>query len=118
MNPQYTILKSPQVDSRATGPIVEWKVIARLVRTLRDGAKNKVEADACIDMCSVMQNLRDAIKSLKLQVGEMADAEKKKHLHERAVNYLKRYYYLILFCAYLHDTVRERKGSGVDSCVC
>jgi hypothetical protein len=107
MNPAYTTLKSPSVDLlRASSPVVEWKVIARLVRTLRDGLKNKTETDACIDMCSVMQNLRDAIKALKLQVEDIVDPEKKHHLHERAVNYLKRYFYLILFCAYLHDSVR------------
>jgi protein-tyrosine phosphatase len=82
---------------------VEWKLIARGVRALSNGVGNRAETDVCIDLCNVMQNLRDAIKALKTQAEAAADPLKRPALEERAINYLKRYYYLILFSAYLHE---------------
>lgn len=93
---------SPSLTARAA-TATEWKVIARGVRALKNGVANRAETDACIDLCNVMQNLRDAIKALKTQAESAPDPLKRPALEDRAINYLKRYYYLILFSAYLHE---------------
>lgn len=50
-----------------------------------------------------MQNLREAIKTLKNQEDAATDPAKKDAAHVRAVNYLKRYFHLILFASYVKE---------------
>lgn len=52
-----------------------------------------------------MQNLREAIKTLKNQEDAATDPDKKEGAHIRAVNYLKRYFHLILFASYVKEQV-------------
>lgn len=56
-----------------------------------------------------MQNLREAIKTLKNQEDAATDPDKKEFAHIRAVNYLKRYFHLILFASYVKE-----QASGFD----
>jgi len=101
--PTQTLPATPKL---ARNQLTEFKTIARLTRALADGPKVKEEVDTCIDMCSTMQNLREAVKALKTQTEAEDDPKKKEFFHERAMNYLKRYFFLILFAGYLYEQVR------------
>jgi protein-tyrosine phosphatase len=81
----------------------EYKTIVRVTRMLTNGTEDKQFADKVIDMCSAMQNLREAIKTLKNQEDAATDPDKKEFAHIRAVNYLKRYFHLILFASYVKE---------------
>lgn len=85
----------------------EYKLIARLTRFLPNGQEDRRHVDYCIDMCSVMQNLRDAIGATKSMSSSSTDPNKIQFLTQRAVNYLKRYFYLILFQTYLSSQQQD-----------
>ena len=55
-------LASDQPNSEVDLIRGEFQVIMRLIRVLEGGLERKAHADACIDLCGDMQNLREAIK--------------------------------------------------------
>jgi len=80
----------------------EWKGVIRLMSMLDDGLEVKALVDQCIDECSHIQNLREAIKDCKDQAGSApATGERSSAFWlKRGQNYLERYCYLLLFAAY------------------
>lgn len=70
----------------------EYQLILSLLPVLSHGKLAKRLTDRTLDLCSHMQNLREAIYAFRV-----AGEEKKKE----ALNYLVRYFYLIVFADYL-----------------
>ncbi|PRP89336.1 hypothetical protein PROFUN_02210 [Planoprotostelium fungivorum] len=78
-----------------------YTVIKQLVSLLPNGEYIKYQVDKAIDACSQVQNLREAINECReiwLKGGK--DAQK---YHARGINYLERYWWLIVFNAYLAE---------------
>ena len=80
----------------------EYRIIVQLVSILDKGIEAKRIADAAIDMCHHMQNLRTAIMSeFVVKLGQLPSGSKQRlEIRERALNYLMRYFYLIVFADY------------------
>lgn len=90
----------------------EYKLILRLLSVLDHGKESKRFADFAIDMCSAIQNLREAIFNFKVRC-EAANAGQEKQLEETrtmGLNYLVRYFYLIVFAEFL----MQRTKAGAD----
>jgi predicted protein tyrosine phosphatase len=85
----------------ARQPKCEYKTIVRLTRMLNRGTEDKQFVDKVIDMCSAMQNLREAIKTEKNLAA--TDPAQRDAAIIRAGYYLKRYFYLILFASYVKE---------------
>lgn len=81
----------------------EFKIILQLVSVLTYGKLAKRLTDKAINMCDHMQNLRKAIYDYKLRLDAIEDPKSKeyKKIKEVAMNYLIRYFYLIVFANYL-----------------
>lgn len=81
----------------------EYRVILQLVSVLTYGKLAKRLTDQAINMCDHMQNLRKAIYDYKLRIEAMTDQGSKKWKATRqvALNYLVRYFYLVVFANYL-----------------
>ncbi|CEP08320.1 hypothetical protein [Parasitella parasitica] len=81
----------------------EYRVILQLVSVLTYGKLAKRLTDQAINMCDHMQNLRKAIYDYKLRIEAMTDQGSKKWraTREVALNYLVRYFYLVVFANYL-----------------
>lgn len=81
----------------------EYRVILQLVSVLTYGKLAKRLTDQAINMCDHMQNLRKAIYDYKLRIEAMTDQGSKKWRAAREVvmNYLVRYFYLVVFANYL-----------------
>ncbi|KAG2207019.1 hypothetical protein INT47_008488 [Mucor saturninus] len=81
----------------------EFKIILQLVSMLTFGKLAKRLTDKAIDMCDHMQNLRKAIYDYKLRLDAMEDQGSKQYRATKlaALNYLIRYFYLIVFANYL-----------------
>ncbi len=76
----------------------EYKAVMQLVQVLEHGTTAKLLADASIDRCAHIQNLRTAIYDFKIRESG-----------ERGVNYLLRYMMLIICSEYL---IEMRASSG------
>jgi Inositol hexakisphosphate len=85
----------------------EYRMIMALVRVLPDGLRIKDEADAIIDHCDHMQNLRSSIYDLQVRA-ENTIPSKRHSIVERGRAYMKRYFFLILFNAYFRDETPNR----------
>eukprot|EP00123_Amoebidium_parasiticum_P011952 comp21016_c1_seq2/m.28216 comp21016_c1_seq2/g.28216 ORF comp21016_c1_seq2/g.28216 comp21016_c1_seq2/m.28216 type:complete len:312 (-) comp21016_c1_seq2:401-1336(-) len=106
----------PAIDIDESNPNLangEYSIIRKLCKSIPNGHMVKAEVDRAIDSCSHMQNLREAILDCKRRA-ELQELEKyTPSLYnpkmdpvlwsERGHNYLERYYYLMLFNAYLHN---------------
>lgn len=81
----------------------EYRVILQLVSVLSYGKLAKRLTDQAINMCDHMQNLRKAIYDYKLRIEAMTDqgSNKWRAAREVALNYLVRYFYLVVFANYL-----------------
>ncbi|WVN86977.1 uncharacterized protein L203_102152 [Cryptococcus depauperatus CBS 7841] len=69
-----------------------WQIINSVLRVIKNGLDVK------------QFNLRQAIEDLYIQSSEASEPEKKRKLTEKGLYYLRRYYHLLLFAAYLDDT--------------
>lgn len=79
----------------------DYKVILHLVTVLEHGKQAKRYADLAIDLCAHIQNLREAILNFKLRP-DSASAR------EMGLNYLIRYFYLIVFAEFV---LQRREGA-------
>ncbi|GAN09242.1 metal ion binding oxidoreductase [Mucor ambiguus] len=91
----------------------EYRIILQLVSVLTYGKLAKRLTDQAINMCDHMQNLRKAIYDYKLRIEAMTDQGSKKWKAARqvALNYLVRYFYLVVFANYL----LEEMGTTLDN---
>jgi hypothetical protein len=89
----------------------EFKIILQLVSVLTYGKLAKRLTDKAINMCDHMQNLRKAIFDYKLRMDAIEDPKSKayKNIKEVAMNYLIRYFYLIVFANYLLEQLAVSK---------
>ncbi|KAI8078822.1 inositol hexakisphosphate-domain-containing protein [Halteromyces radiatus] len=80
----------------------EYKIILQVVSVLTYGKLAKRLTDEAINMCDHMQNLRRAIYDYRLRLDSLMDNSKKYTMtREVGLNYLVRYFYLIVFADYL-----------------
>jgi hypothetical protein len=84
----------------------EYRIVLQLMRVLAFGKLSKLVVDEAIDACSHVQNIRAAIYDFKLRVDAAVDG-KKLGLLAIGMNYLFRYFYLIVFASYVLE--REEK---------
>ncbi|KAI9486886.1 MAG: inositol hexakisphosphate-domain-containing protein [Benjaminiella poitrasii] len=89
----------------------EFKIILQLISVLTYGKLAKCLTDKAINMCDHMQNLRRAIYDYKLRMDAIEDQLSKqyKNIREVALNYLIRYFYLIVFANYLLEQLAFSK---------
>lgn len=87
------ILKSDELSHYLNG---DYRLIMQLLPLLENGKLAKRIADRAIDTCAHIQNLRTSIYDFKVH----GDSE-------RGVNYLLRYFYLIVFAQYLIEVHQD-----------
>jgi hypothetical protein len=87
----------------------EFRIILQLIAVLQFGKQAKHLTDRAIDACAHVQNLRTVIYDYKVRV-EACEVGSRKHvaLLGVAINYLVRYFYLVVFADYL----LENRGDG------
>ncbi|XP_068744690.1 paladin-like isoform X1 [Montipora capricornis] len=87
----------------------EFRVIQQLIKYLPNGKRIKHEVDSIIDICSEVMNLRSIIYECKQKLEEIRDDYKiegqsaGEYWLKRGLSALERYFFLILFNAYLHE---------------
>ncbi|CAH8666745.1 unnamed protein product [Schistosoma margrebowiei] len=91
----------------------EFIIIKKLIRMLPRGHQIKREVDYVLDRCyesmSMMHfHTREEIYFTYVKARDENDPEKKLKLRKRSLAYLERYFFLILFNAYLHDQQPKR----------
>lgn len=89
----------------------EFKIILQVISVLTYGKLAKRLTDKAINMCDHMQNLRNAIFDYKLRMGAIEDPKSKQYkaIEQVALNYLIRYFYLIVFANYLLEELDLKK---------
>lgn len=97
----------------------EYRVILQLVSVLTYGKLAKRLTDQAINMCDHMQNLRKAIYDYKLRIEAMTDQGSKKWrtAREVALNYLVRYFYLVVFANYLLEEMGTASPTAASSII-
>ncbi|XP_029934241.1 paladin isoform X2 [Myripristis murdjan] len=100
----------PQVEEAAASePKPLFKVIQTLINKLPNGQQVMEEVDQAIALCSEMHNIKEAIyenKSKLEGIGEdyqIQGSSTKDYFLHRTMQSLERYFYLIVFNAYLHE---------------
>ncbi|OBZ84318.1 Paladin [Choanephora cucurbitarum] len=89
----------------------EFKIILQVISVLTYGKLAKRLTDKAINMCDHMQNLRKAIFDYKLRMDALDDPKSKQYklIKEVALNYLIRYFYLIVFANYLLEELASKQ---------
>ena len=87
----------------------EYRLIMQLTQMLPNGRKSKQITDRAIDLCSHLQNIREAIYAFKQRLDHPVHAkpEEQEFFREQGVNYLLRYFYLICFSEYYLQAAQE-----------
>ncbi|XP_051273794.1 paladin isoform X1 [Dicentrarchus labrax] len=100
----------PQVEEAAASePKPLFQVIQSLINKLPNGQQVMEEVDQAIALCSEMHNIKEAIyeNRSKLEgIGEdyqIQGSSTKDYFLNRTMQSLERYFYLIVFNAYLHE---------------
>ncbi|XP_030255844.1 paladin isoform X1 [Sparus aurata] len=101
---------APQVEEAAASePKPVFRVIQSLINKLPNGPQVMEEVDQAIALCSEMHNIKEAIyenKSKLEGIGEdyqIQGSSTKDYFLNRTMQSLERYFYLIVFNAYLHE---------------
>ncbi|XP_051958207.1 paladin-like [Xyrauchen texanus] len=90
-------------------PKMQFQVIQTLVSKLPKGQEVMEEVDRAVDLCSEMHDIREAIYENKHKleaIGEdyqIQGSSTKDYFLHRTLQSLERYFYLIVFNAYLHE---------------
>nr|XP_015818521.2 paladin isoform X1 [Nothobranchius furzeri] len=100
----------PQIEEAAASePRPLFQVIQHLISRLPNGQQLMEEVDHAITLCSEMHNIKEAIyenKSKLEGIGEdyqIQGSSTKDYFLHRTMQSLERYFYLIVFNAYLHE---------------
>jgi hypothetical protein len=93
----------------------EFKIILQVISVLTYGKLAKRLTDKAINMCDHMQNLRKAIFDYKLRMDAIEDPKSKQYkaIKQVALNYLIRYFYLVVFANYLLEELATKKQPQV-----
>ncbi|KAK2078696.1 hypothetical protein QBZ16_003536 [Prototheca wickerhamii] len=78
-----------------------WGAVRSLLRVLDGGLASKRVLDCVLDACSAMQNLRTATLSYRNRVATERNDAQRGALLSVTLEYLERYYTLIVFAAYV-----------------
>lgn len=99
----------------------EYKIILHLVTTLEHGKESKRYADYAVDLCSHIQNLREAIFNFKLRIESANEKSMDTNAHkahedlvEMGINYLVRYFYLIVFAEFVMQRASKKGQSPAE----
>uniref|UniRef100_A0A4W6EY82 Phosphatase domain containing paladin 1a n=1 Tax=Lates calcarifer TaxID=8187 RepID=A0A4W6EY82_LATCA len=98
-------------EAAASEPKPLFQVIQSLINKLPNGQQVMEEVDQAIALCSEMHNIKEAIyenKSKLEGIGEdyqIQGSSTKDYFLNRTIQSLERYFYLIVFNAYLHEQV-------------
>jgi len=108
----YTTTNAPHTNTHITANkylMGEYKMILQLCQLLDQGQKAKRLTDHCIDACSQMQNLREAIYDHKVRLANPSTLTpgQIKETESRGLHYLIRYFYLIVFAEYLLEELKK-----------
>ncbi|KAJ3242827.1 hypothetical protein HDU78_001147 [Chytriomyces hyalinus] len=86
----------------------EFKLILHVMGALEHGRIAKKMTDSAIDKCEQLQNLRIAVNDYKMRVEALENGSAKwTAMRSVALNYLMRYFYLIVFSEYLIEEMCE-----------
>ncbi|KAG8349170.1 putative Inositol hexakisphosphate [Trypanosoma vivax] len=97
----YNPLYQPEDSQLSRG---DYSCILQLKRVLPGGRCAKHHVDVVIEACSRMQNLRTATEFFALQLTSPDVSEEQRgRAHHQGVHYLRRYFNLISFAAYLDE---------------
>ncbi|KTF75564.1 hypothetical protein cypCar_00047308 [Cyprinus carpio] len=100
---------APAEEDATDKPRIQFQVIQTLISKLPKGQEVMEEVDRAIDLCSEMHDIREAIYENKQKlegIGEdyqIQGSSTKDYFLHRALQSLERYFYLIVFNAYLHE---------------
>lgn len=96
-------------DIAASEPKPLFRVIQTLISKLPDGQQIMEEVDQAIDLCSEMHNIKEAIYENKSKLEGLGEdyqiqgSSTKDYFLHGTMRSLERYFYLIVFNAYLHE---------------
>ncbi|XP_069011491.1 paladin isoform X2 [Embiotoca jacksoni] len=99
----------PQAEAAASEPRPLFKVIQSLINKLPNGQQVIEEVDQAIKLCSEMHNIKEAIYENKNKLEgigkdyQIQGNSTKEYFLNRTMQSLERYFYLIVFNAYLHE---------------
>ncbi|CAM6102777.1 unnamed protein product [Calypogeia fissa] len=99
------VIKVPQLDRPkvTTGFVLDdIPIVRKITRLLENGVECREALDSVIDLCAVMQNIRQAILQYRRVFNQQNfEAHVRSRALNRGVEYLERYFMLIAFAAYL-----------------
>ncbi|KAJ3086244.1 hypothetical protein HK102_013370 [Quaeritorhiza haematococci] len=99
-------------------PRMNYQIIHSLLRVIKNGLECKNMVDEVIDLCSQVTNLRDSIEQCRLQaeaVDETTNPQQHRRYIRKGLLYLKRYFLLIAFQAYLNETPTQSLGGEIET---
>uniref|UniRef100_A0A6Q2Z972 Phosphatase domain containing paladin 1b n=1 Tax=Esox lucius TaxID=8010 RepID=A0A6Q2Z972_ESOLU len=121
--------QEPQQSKEASGPDTKplFQVIQTLINKLPKGKQIMEEVDQAIALCSEMHNIKEAIYENKKKLEAIGDdyqiqvgcgSSTKDYFLHRAIQSLERYFYLIVFNAYLHEQYPLGFASNFSTWLC
>ncbi|XP_057682599.1 paladin isoform X2 [Corythoichthys intestinalis] len=102
-------LRSEEATEAPTEPKPVFRIIQSLIAKLPNGQQIMEEVDRAIALCSEMHNIKEAIYENKSKLEGIGDDYQiqgnstKNYFLNRTRQSLERYFYLIVFNAYLHE---------------
>uniref|UniRef100_A0A674MWU7 Phosphatase domain containing paladin 1a n=1 Tax=Takifugu rubripes TaxID=31033 RepID=A0A674MWU7_TAKRU len=114
----------PQVENTTPEPKPLFQLIQNLINKLSNGQQVMEEVDQAILLCSEMHNIKEAIyenKSKLEGIGEdyqIQGSSTKDYFLSRTIQSLERYFYLIVFNAYLHEQYPLAFASSFSQWMC
>lgn len=93
-------------DQSLTHSHLSYHVINSLLRVIPRGLEVKRAVDAAIDQCGGITNIRDAIEDARA-AAENTTGDDREHKIQRGLHSLRRYFYLILFAAFIDASSPE-----------
>ncbi|XP_026871582.2 phosphatase domain containing paladin 1b isoform X1 [Electrophorus electricus] len=102
----------------------DFQVIQVLITRLPKGQQVLDEVDRAIDMCSEMYNIKDSMYENKCKmegIGEdyqIQGSSTKDYFRQRTLQSLERYFFLIVFNAYLHDQYPQMFAQSFSQWMC
>ncbi|KAM6897271.1 paladin isoform 2-T2 [Xenentodon cancila] len=111
-------------EAAAPEPRPMFQVIQSLISKLPNGQQVMEEVDQAVSLCSEMHNIKEAIyenKSKLEGIGEdyqIQGSSTKEYFLNRTMQSLERYFYLIVFNAYLHEQYPLAFSSNFSQWMC
>ncbi|KAM4624425.1 paladin isoform 1-T2 [Polymixia lowei] len=120
-----TSQEPPLVEEAGTSePKPLFRVIQSLISKLPNGQQIMEEVDQAIGLCSEMHNIKEAIYENKSKLEGLGEdyqiqgSSTKEYFLHRTMQSLERYFYLIVFNAYLHEQYPLAFASNFSQWMC